>query len=98
MGKAKAEKPAKPPTVELSKLEKDILAIMAKLTENGIVEVNSRLISDKLGLEPDKGRQQVRVLMKKLEKAGKVTMEKKAVKETGARKQYVYSLKESRAS
>ena len=96
--KAKPDKPAKPPTAELSQPEKDVLVIMQKLTANGIVEVSSRSISDKLGLEPDKGRQQVRVLMKKLEAKGKVAIERKAVKETGARKQFVYRLKESKAS
>jgi len=93
VGKAKAEKPAKKPT------EKDVLAVMQKLTENGIEEVTSRLISDKLGFaDADKGRGRIRVLMKKLEKAGKISVEKKAVKEKGARKQYVYTLKESGAS
>jgi len=92
MGKAKAEKPAKKPT------EKDVLAVMQKLTENGIAEVTSRLISDKLGFaDADKGRGKVRQIMKKLEKAGKVIVEKKRVKEK-ARKQYVYTLKESGAS
>ena len=74
------------------------LAIMQKLTKNGITEFTSRLVSDKLGLEPDAGRQRVRTLMKKLEKAGKVVIEQKAVKETGARKRYVYMLKERRVS
>jgi len=48
---------------------------------------------DKLGFaDADKGRQRVRVLMKKLEAKGKVAIERKAVKEKGARKQYVYRL------
>jgi len=34
--------------------------------------------------------------MKKLEKAGKVVIEHKTVKEKGARKRYVYRLKESK--
>lgn len=85
--KSKADKPKKP-------TEEDVLAIMQKLGENGIGAVTSRLISDKLALEPDAGRGRVRVLMKKLEADGKVVIEKKAVKEKGARKQYVYSLKE----
>ena len=100
MGKAKADKPAAPPTAEPAKkgIEEDVLAVMEKLAANGVVEVHSRLISDKLGLEPDKGRNKVRNIMKKLEADGKVVIEKKAVKEKGARKQYVYKLKESGAS
>ncbi len=89
---SKSAKTEKPSSAELSKQEKEVLAIMEKLTENGIVEFNSRLISDKLGLEPDKGRNKIRNIMKKLEKAGKITIEKKAVKETGARKKYIYKL------
>ena len=76
-----------------------MLALIQKLAENGVVEVHSRLVSDKLNLEPDRGRQRVRQIMKRLEESGKVVIEKKAVKEKGARKHYVYRLlKESRAS
>lgn len=88
MGEVKSEKPS----------EEDVLAIMQKLAKNGIAEFSSRLVSDKLGLEPEAGRQRVRTLMKKLEKAGKVVAEHKAVKEKGARKRYVYRLKESKQS
>jgi len=89
----KKSKAAAPSPAESKKVsEKDVLAIMQKLAKNGIVEVTSRLISDKLGLEPDAGRQKVRTLMKKLEKVGKVVIECKAVK--GKREQYIYKLKE----
>ena len=70
------------------------MAIMQKLNKNGISEFTSRLICDQLGLEPDAGRQRVRVLMKKLEAEGKVIIERKTVK--GKREQYVYKLKESK--
>ena len=92
--KAKVEKPTKLPSAKPKKkpTEKQVLAEMKRLAANGIVEVHSRLVSDKLGLDPDKGRQQVRVLMKKLEKTGRVVIEKKTVKEKGARKRYVYRL------
>ena len=43
-----------------------------------------------------KAKSRARTLMKKLEKAGKVVIEHKTVKEKGARKRYVYSLKESK--
>ncbi len=101
--KVKADKPG---TAELPKREKSsksakvseelapkVLEIMAKLQANG-VEISSRLISDKLGLEADKGRGAVRRIMKQLEKAGKVVIEQKASK--GKRKQYVYKLKENK--
>jgi len=91
--KAKSDKPAKPQSAELSKQEKDVLAVMEKLGENGIGEVTSRLVSDKLGFaDADKGRGRVRVLMKKLEKVGKVEI---GEKEVGKRKQYTYKLKEN---
>ena len=95
--KVKADKPTKAgelPTARPKKpSEEDVLAIMEKLAENGIVEVHSRLISDKLGLEPDTGRGKVRQIMKKLEKAGKVEISQKM---KGKRKQYIYKLKESK--
>lgn len=77
-------------------MEEQILEVMARLETNGIVEMTSRQVSDKLGLEPDYGRQRVRATMRQLEKDGKVVIEKKPVKEKGARKQYVYKLKESK--
>ena len=83
-----------PPAKSSKKLtEEDLYVVMQKLAENGITEFNSRLVSDKLGLEPDAGRQKVRTLMKRLEKAGKVIIEQKTVKEKGARKRYVYRLR-----
>lgn len=98
--KVKADKPTKPgelPSAKPSKKvsEEEILKVMEKLAANGVVEVHSRLISDKLGLEPDYGRSVVRRLMKKLEADGKVVFEKKAVK--GKRKSYVYRLKREKA-
>lgn len=72
-------------------LAEQALEIIGKLNKNGIVDVTSRLLSDKLGLDADAGRQKVRTLMKKLEKTGKVVVEQKAVK--GARKRYVYRLR-----
>jgi hypothetical protein len=99
MGKKKADKSAKSEQPSSAKpkgpTDADVLAIMAKLAENGVAEVTSRLVSDKLGFaDADKGRGKVRALMKKLEADGKVVFEKKTVKEKGARKQYVYTLKE----
>ena len=100
MGETKADKPKKTaelPSAEPKKVsEEDVLAIMQKLTKNGIKEFSSRVVSDKLGLEPDAGRQKVRTLMKKLEAEGKVIIEHKTVKEKGARKRYVYRLKENK--
>lgn len=87
---AKPEKPAEP------SFEEQILAAMRQSAENGIVEVTSRLVSDKLGFEdPDKGRNKIRNVMRKLEADGKVVIAKKKLKEK-AREQYVYSLKESK--
>jgi transcription initiation factor IIE alpha subunit len=95
--KREAKKPAvKPPKPAEKPLEEQVLEVIAMLEANGIVEIGSRVISDKLGLEPDVGRQRVRAIMKKLEADGKVTVEKKAVKEKGARKRYVYRLKENK--
>jgi hypothetical protein len=80
-------KPKKKPT------EEQVLAEMKRLAANGITEFTSTLLRDKLGLDKESGRGQIRQAMKKLEKAGKVIIEKKAVKEKGARKRYVYKLK-----
>ena len=86
-----SEKTIEPPPAKTSKkpTEEDVLAIMQKLKNNGVIEVTSRLLSDKLGLEPDAGRQKVRALMKKLEKVGKVEISEKM---KGERKQYTYEL------
>lgn len=71
------------------------MAEMRRLNANGIVEVTSSLLRDKLGLDKESGRDQVRRLMRKLEKARKVII---GQKEVGKRKQYIYRLNESRAS
>lgn len=99
--KSKAATPSVNTPAETGKKPKkvsgeDVLAIMQKLAKNGIKEFTSRQISDKLEMEPDSGRQRVRSLMKQLEKAGKVVIEQKAVKEKGAWKRYTYRLKESK--
>ena len=75
--------------------EEQVLAEMQRLAANGITEFSSTLLRDKLGLDKETGRDQVRRAMRKLEKAGKVEIGKK---EVGKRRQYVYKLKESRAS
>lgn len=93
--KAASTEPAKAPAKKPAELlQERVLAIMQKLAQNGVVEVGSRLVSDKLNLDPDKGRTKVRNTMKRLEKAGKVVIERKAVKEKGAQKRYFYRLKE----
>jgi predicted transcriptional regulator len=89
--KKKPSKPEKPISDKRKALEEEVLNLMTKFAENGITEVGSRLVADKLGLEPDRGRQQVRALMKRLEKAGKVVISQK---QQGKRKQYIYTLKE----
>ena len=71
--------------------EEDVLKEMQRLAANGIVEVTSTLLRDKMGLDKESGRDQVRRLMRKLEKAGKVEI---GQKEVGKRKQYIYKLKD----
>lgn len=91
------EKPSAPvPAESTAKKPSELLAekalkIMQKLKKNGIKEFNSTLLRDKLGLDKESGRDQIRRAMKRLEKDGKVVIEQKAVK--GARKRYVYRLK-----
>lgn len=70
--------------------EEDMLAEMQRLAANGIKEFTSTLLRDKLGLDKESGRDQVRRIMKKLEADGKVEI---ALKE-GKRRQYVYKLRE----
>jgi hypothetical protein len=65
---------------------------MQTLTQNGIIEVTSTVLRDKLGLDKEAGRDNVRRVMKKLETEGKIIIEKKAF--NGKRKRYVYRLKE----
>lgn len=84
-------KSAEPPTAKPTEpLTEKVYAEMRRLNANGIKEVSSRLISDKLGLDKETGRGQVRRAMKKLEADGKVVS---AVKE-GKKRQFVYRLKE----
>ena len=97
MGKKKAEpETAKPGVSKLPKSEKktvtaeDVLAAMRKLAANGIAECTSTLLRDKLKLDKESGRDQIRRLMRKLEEAGKVTV---GLKQQGKRKQYIYKLK-----
>ena len=87
----KTPEPKKPTPGEL--LAEKAYALMQKLKKNGIEEFNSTLLRDKLKLDKESGRGQVRQAMKKLEKAGKVVVEQKAVKEKGARKRYTYRLR-----
>ena len=89
--KAAPTKAAKPAAKKPSEvLAEQVLVIMQKLKENGVEEVTSRLISDKLGLDKEIGRSVVRRAMKALEKDGKVVIERKA----GTKRQYAYRLKE----
>lgn len=89
--KEKAESKVKSERAENQRLlEERVLAQMKTLGENGIKEFTSTLLRDKLGLDKESGRDQVRKIMHKLEKEGKVAIAEKAV---GKRKQYVYSLK-----
>lgn len=77
--------PAKKPTAE------EVSEVMRKLAENGIVEISSTLLRDKLNLDKESGRDQIRRIMRKLEKAGKVVITQKM---KGKRKQYIYKLEE----
>ena len=86
MGKKKAE----PETAKTG--EEDVLKVMRKLTENGITEFTSTLLRDKLGLDKESGRDQIRRVMRKLEKAGKVVISQKV---QGKRKQYIFKLAEN---
>lgn len=92
--KAKPET-AKPGVTKLPAKKKpsgeDVLALMRKLTENGIVECTSSLLRDKLNLDKESGRDQIRRLMRKLEKESKVII---GQKQQGKRKQYIFKLKE----
>jgi DNA-binding GntR family transcriptional regulator len=73
-------------------LDERVYAQMKTLTQNGITEFTSTLLRDKLQLDKEIGRGQVRSAMKRLAKDGKVTISLK--QNTGKRKQYVYRLKE----
>jgi len=88
--KEKITKSDKPPSAKPEKpTEKQVLAEMKRLAANGITEFSSTLLRDKLGLDKESGRDQIRRVMRKLEKAGKVEI---GQKEVGKRKQYVYKL------
>ena len=63
---------------------------MKTLREND-VPITSTLLRDKLALDKESGRDQIRRVMRKLEAEGKVVIGSKA--NTGERKQYVYALK-----
>jgi len=77
---AKPEKTAAEPSVK-----DQVLAAM----EKG-VEYTSTLLRDKLALDKESGRDQIRRAMKRLAKDGKVIISEKS--NTGKRKQYVYKL------
>lgn len=77
---AKAEKIVKSPT------EEQVLAAMEK-----DVGYTSTVLKDKLGLDKEMGRDQIRRIMRKLEDGGKVTVTPKS--NGGKRKQFVYKLK-----
>lgn len=68
----------------------DVLKEMKRLAENGITEFTSSLLRDKLQLDKESGRDQIRRVMRKLEKAGKVVI---GLKQQG-KKQYIFKLKE----
>ena len=68
--------------------EEQVLAEMKRLAANGIVECTSTLLRDKLALDKESGRDQIRRAMKALEKDGKVESSRK----TEGRKQFVYKL------
>jgi hypothetical protein len=82
--------PKKPTPGEL--LAEQTYAEMKRLAANGIAEFTSTLLRDKLGLDKESGRGQIRRAMKRLEKAGKVAIKQGTVK-GGARKRYVYKLR-----
>jgi len=79
--KPKAEKPTKN-----NELAAKVLSVMEALQKNGVTEITSTVLRDKLGT---KNRAAIRQVMKGLAKAGKVVIEKK---EFGKRKQYTYRL------
>lgn len=78
------------PTKKNAKIEGEVLVVMRVLAENGIAEVSSTLLRDKLGLKKG-GRGAVRRAMRKMEAEGKVVIGQKAI---GKQKQFTYRLKE----
>ena len=79
--KSKAEEPTKN-----NELAVKILGVMETLRSNGIVEVTSTVLRDKVGT---KNRAIIRRTMKGLVKTGKVEISERKV---GKRKQYLYRL------
>lgn len=88
--KSQAAKQAEAP-VSVSPIPSDEQIVAAMKTLKG--DVTSTVLRDRFGLDKEAGRDQVRRVMRKLEKAGKVTI---SMKIEGERKRYVYKLKESR--
>ena len=89
--KAAPTKPAKPAAKKPAELLSErVLSEMRRLKENGITEFTSTMLRDKLNLDKESGRDQIRRAMRTLEKDGKVKI---AVSEK-KRKQYVYRLVE----
>jgi len=84
--KPKAEKKTAPKDLDVQ-----VIATMKTLTQNGVKEFTSTLLRDKLALDREDGRDQIRKVMRKLEAEGKVAITEKP---HGKAKQYVYSLKE----
>ena len=90
---------AKPGVTELPKAakkkptEEEVLNLMVKLKANGVAETTTSLFVEKLSLDKESGRDQIRRLMRKLEADGKVVISRK---EQGKRKQYVFKLKEAK--
>jgi hypothetical protein len=80
---------AEPSTAKHKPLEDKVLAVMKTLRENS-VPTTSTLLRDKLALDKESGRDQIRRLMKRLAKDGKVAITEKKV---GERKQCVYTPK-----
>jgi len=85
VAKKEVEKPKGRPKKN-NELGAKVLAIMEALRKNGVTETTSTVLRDKLGT---KNRGVIRQVMRRLEKQGKVVIEKK---EFGKRKQYVYRL------
>ena len=71
--------------------EEQMLATLTQLSANGLKEITSTLLRDKLGLDKESGRDQVRRVMANLAKDGKVTVTQRM---KGKAKQFLFSLKE----
>lgn len=81
------EKKEKKPTRN-NELGTKVLGVMETLRGNGVVEVTSTVLRDKVGT---KNRAVIRRTLKGLAQQGKVVISEKTF---GKRKQYVYKLKE----